>query len=82
MSDEPNQPDGKWPNWGTIAAVILATYIISGFTLMTLEGIGRLNPILGRALLPIFYPFLWLVWSVPKWHGVFDAYVKWLQTFR
>jgi hypothetical protein len=82
MSDEPDKPDEKVRSWGTIAAVILATYIISGVALVTLEGIGWLNPILGRTLLPFFYPFLWLVWSFPKWHGAFDAYVKWLQTFR
>jgi hypothetical protein len=79
MSDELR---GKRWSWLQIAVAILATYIVTGCVLITLEGIGWLNPILARALRPVFLPFLWAVWTLPALHNLFDVYVKWLRTFR
>jgi hypothetical protein len=72
----------KRSSWGTIAITILATYVLCGFVLVTLEGIGWLNPTLGRTLLPIFYPFLWPIWSLPGLRDASTAYVNWLRGFR
>jgi hypothetical protein len=82
MSDEPDKLDGKRTSWGMVAIAILASYILAGFVLVTLEGVGWLNPTLGRVLLPGFCPFLWLVWSLPGLRDASDAYVNWLKSFH
>jgi hypothetical protein len=79
MSDEPKR---KPLSWMPIATAVVAGYVISGITLMTLAGIGWLNPTVGRALLPILSPFLWVAWTCPGLRDVSDTYIKWLQSLR
>ncbi|HET6326671.1 MAG TPA: hypothetical protein VFG04_18485 [Planctomycetaceae bacterium] len=59
-----DKPDGKRHRWITIGIAILATYIISGLMLVTLDQLGWLNRAVVDALLPAFTPFMWIVRSL------------------
>jgi hypothetical protein len=61
MSDESDRRDRKRLGWGTVGAAILATYIVSGLVLVTLDQLGWLNRAVVDVLRPPFTPFLWIV---------------------
>jgi hypothetical protein len=77
-----DKADGKRWRSRTILATTFACYLAGSFTLVTLDGLGRLNPTLGHATAPIVRPLLWLMWISPPLNRAFSSYLNWLDTFR